>query len=200
MIGGNIGTGKSTFAHLLTEHLRHINVLPTGIIRSVLQSLNLQDRAPELYGYSYQLGQLVDEPSLSESEKAVIGFERQLAVVDRAVRKILEFSRTEGQQYILDGNHVVARTIVDLQDKFNLVGVFFQTSNVEQYRKNISGPTHQRQLTPEEFEIVRTVHGHIISEAVKYGFPVFEYNEQDKALQYVASQVAIIIERSNGLP
>lgn len=199
MIGGNIGTGKSTFAHLLTERLQHINVLPTGIIRSVLQSLNLQDQVPELYGYSYQLGQLVNEPELSESEKALIGFERQLVVVDRAIRKILEFSQIEGQQYIFDGNHVVANTIVDLRDAFNLVGVFFKTSNVEQYRKNISGPTHQRRLTPEQFKIVRTLHDHIVSEAIRCGFPVFEYNEQDKALRYVASQIAIIIERTHDL-
>lgn len=197
MIGGNIGTGKSTFANLLTEHLHHINVLPTGIVRSVLQSLSLQDQMPELYGHSYQLGQLIDEPELSETERAVIAFDRQLTVIDKAIRQILEFSQTEGQQYILDGNHVKAQTVAELQAVINLIGVFFQTSDVNQYRKNISGPTHQRQLSEQQFEVVRALHDFLIAEANKYGLPVFEYNEQEAAFVYVASQIAILIERNH---
>lgn len=197
MIGGNIGTGKSTFANLLTEHLHHANVLPTGIVRSVLQSLNLQDQMPELYGHSYQLGQLVNEPNLSEAERAVIAFDRQLTIIDKAVRKILEFSQTEGQQYILDGNHVKAQTVAELQNSINLIGVFFQTSDIDQYRKNVSGPTHQRQITEEQFEVVRALHDFLITEAKKFGVPIFEYNEQEQAFIYVASQVAILMERNH---
>lgn len=115
MIGGNIGTGKSTFAKLITEHLQHINVLPTGIVRAVLQSLNLQTQIPELYGHSYQIGQHIDNPELSEKDKVILAFDRQSAVIDAAIRKILEFSQSEGQQYILDGNHVKAKTVAELR-------------------------------------------------------------------------------------
>ncbi len=198
LVGGNIGTGKSTFTELLAKHLQHVNVLPTGIVRSVLQSLDLQTVAPELYGHSYELGKHVDEPSLSEIQKAVVAFERQLLLVDKAIRNILAFSKTEGQQYILDGNHVMPSTVAELQQTSNLIGLFFKTTSIDQYRKNVSGPTHQRQLTESQFEIVRALHDYIVEEAQKHNLPVFEYTEQEEALVYVSSQVALIIERNHG--
>lgn len=197
LIGGNIGTGKSTFAHLLTEHLHHVNIISTGIIRSIIQTMNTQSHVPEIYRHSYQLGKLSVHPSIPEIQKAIRGFEKQRLVIDKTIRKILKFSKTEGQQFIIDGNHVMARTIAELKKTPNIIGLFFKTSNVNQYRVNVTGPTHQRQLTEKQFKIALALHNHLVAEAIKYGIPLFEYKEQNEALKYVASQVEIIIDRKN---
>jgi|GEM_PF-2666652 len=195
MVGGNIGTGKSTLANQLLENLSYCNLLPTGIVRSILQSMDLASIFPELYGHSYQLNELIIDPNLSEEQKAVNAFEKQLGVVDKAIRRILDFSQSEGQQYILDGNHIspkTAREYADLQPNF--IGVFFKTTDTVQYRENVSGPTHQRTLSSGEFMIVRAIHDYIITEAERYQLPVFEYNQQKEAMNYITSRIALTME------
>ncbi len=197
LIGGNIGTGKSTFSRLLTKHLFHINVIPTGIIRSIIQSMDVQSQIPEIHRHTYQLVKIFGHLSISETQKVIKAFERQRLVIDNIIRKILEFSKTEGQQYIIDGNHVMAKTISQLKKTQHIIGVFFKTSSVDQYRLNVAGPTHQRQLTKKQFEMVLAIHDYLVAEAIRYDIPVFEYKEQNEALEYVASQVGVIIDQKN---
>ena len=195
MVGGNIGTGKSTLANRLLENLSYCNLLPTGIVRSILQSMDLGSIFPELYGHSYQLNELVIDSALSEEQKAVVAFAKQLGVVDKAIRRILDFSQSEGQQYILDGNHISPRTAREYADRQpNFIGVFFKTTDVNQYRENVSGPTHQRTLSGGEFMIVRAIHDFIVTEAEHYQLPVFEYNQQKEAMNYVTSRITIAME------
>jgi len=55
LIGGYAGTGKSTLAKEITNYFKNINVLPTGIIRSILREYVSKESNPYLYAHTYNL-------------------------------------------------------------------------------------------------------------------------------------------------
>jgi 2-phosphoglycerate kinase len=193
LVGGHVGTGKSTFAKVLERHISPIYPIPTGVIRAIQQANTSPDAEPYLFAHSYELHNLVRDESLTVEERAVKGFQTQAGIVEKGIINILRFSETEGQQYIIDGNHNLPSFSHQQADKKNIVSLFFQTTDVDQYARMISGPTHKRHLTDTQLRLVRHIHDYIAEEAKNHNQPLFEYNQTDEALAYIAQRLESLI-------
>jgi len=186
LIGGNIGTGKSTFAQELTDRLASTNLLPTGLVRSILQSMYSEAKHPELFRHSYQLIELAEDHS---DELGIALFSSQAAMIQAALERIISFAFSEGQNWIIEGNHVTAGFILKMREQFPVIGLGLRVSDERRYKKLVSGPTHHRRLTRRQHEFTRTVHDHLVKEFEEHSIPLFEYTETQTALAYVATEV-----------
>lgn len=183
LIGGYIGTGKSTFATQIHKLLPYANILPTGIIRSVLQSVADRKAFEELFYHTFDLHKIhPKENKYVSSEK---GYKTQSELVMNAIDKILQFSKSEGQQFIIEGNHIFP----DKTDLSNVIVIYFKTSDLKKYYELISGPTHLRNFNDTQLTIINHLQSFVIEYAKSRNFPVFEYNESNHALEYVNKEL-----------
>lgn len=189
LIGGHIGTGKSSFAKLLEGYIDSIYQIPTGVIRAIQQVNTTPDEEPLLFAHSYELHNRSYDPSLTLEQRALLGFKGQSKIIERAVINILRFSETEGQQIIIEGNHILPGFVAQQPERKNIISLFFKTTDKDKYTQMISGPTHKRTFTDEQLYLVRHIHDFITDEAIKHDQPLFEYNQTDQALTYVAQRL-----------
>lgn len=193
LIGGHMGTGKSTFARAVEARLKNVNLLPTGIIRAIQQANTTPQEEPYLFAHSYQLDQVNPDPDLTTEENALNGFKEQARIVEKAIVNILQFSESEGQQYIIDGNHVLPAFANKQIDKGNIITLFFHVPDLSQYLQMVSGPTHRRELTQEQLIISRYIHDFIVSQAEDHAQPLFAYNQSQRALKHIAQKLEALI-------
>lgn len=197
LIGGHIGTGKSTFTKLLEQHITNICSVPTGVIRSIQQANSTKEDNPILFNHSFDLYKLISDRALSNKERAIIGFQHQSEMIQGAISNIIHFSKSEGQQYIIEGNHILPSFIFENINKKNIIYLFFKTTDIAAYKRLVSGPTHRRSLTNDQFNITRDIHDYIVDEAQRFHLPLFEYDQQEKALKYVSEKLQEIIPNEN---
>lgn len=189
LIGGHMGTGKSTFAKKIERQIKHTNVVSTGVIRSIMQAYLPSEDNPFLFGHTYQLDKVRPDHSLTAEENAIRGFQEQAKIVDRAIANLIRFSESEGQQYIIDGNHILPTFTVQQAVSRNIISLFFQVSDFQRHREMVSGPTHWRNLTSQQLSITKCIHDFIVEQAEIHQQPIFDYDQHDEALNYVASKL-----------
>lgn len=189
LIGGNMGTGKSTFAKKIEGQINHMNGVSSGVIRSIMQAYLSSEDNPFLFGHTYQLDKVRPDLSLTAEENAIRGFQEQAKIVGRAIANLIRFSESEGQQYIIDGNHILPTFTVQQAANGNIISLFFHVSDFQKYRKMVSGPTHWRDLTLEQMSITKCIHDFIVEQAEIHQQPIFDYDQHDEALNYVARKL-----------
>lgn len=192
LIGGNIGTGKSTFAEVLRQKFVHCNVVPTGIIRSILQTLVSEAKSPELFYHTYDLPKLYDGRKMSTIDKAIQGYEKQTRLVDKGIRSLVKFFESERQISIIEGNHILPSTTKELTKHINIIPVFFKNNDTNLYKETVSSSTHIRKLSKQQFAATKMIHDRIVKVAKKLDLPVFDIKEQSKALAYVGSRLKLL--------
>ncbi|MCL4354146.1 hypothetical protein M1349_01605 [Patescibacteria group bacterium] len=195
LIGGNIGTGKTTLADQLKQRIPAASVLTTAIIRSIQQTLTSETENPELFRHTYDLHNLASLSKMSVEEKSVEEYKKQTSTVDVGVRKLITFFESEKQLTIIEGNHIDPRSASDLALEDNIVSLFLECKDIELYKATIKGQTHRRELTPEQFSIVRAIHDYVIQEAIRNNQPVFDINDLRLAIVYVGNRLLTLIEK-----
>ena len=195
LIGGHIGTGKTTFAEKIKERLPYASLLTTAIIRAILQSLTSEKQTPELFKHTYDLIQLED-PRLSITKKAIQGYRKQAQAVDRGLRKLVTFFESEGQLSIIEGNHILPYTTKELCARSNIISLFFESPDIKIYRETVSGPTHRRKMTSQQFKITKIHHDYIIKEALRCKQTIFKFGDTQSALEYVENKLAQLVKNA----
>lgn len=193
LIGGHIGTGKSTFAKLVEERIMYATALPTGIIRAIQKANTTPDVDPYLFLHSYSLGTINPDPDRTYEENTLSGFIKQVEVVEKALLNIIRFSDSEGQQYIMEGNHIMPAFTTKQDSTNNIISLFFQVTDHELYSQMVSGPTHKRILTPAQLSATRYIHDYIARQAEEHKQPLFECHQRDEALKLVAERLEVLL-------
>lgn len=172
-MGGYAGTGKSTLVKEIESFFKNINVLPTGIIRSILRGYITQENNPYLYSHTYNLHSLLDKKS---SNNQVTGlYEKQISPVSKSINKIIDFTSIEKQHWIIDGNHIFPGFIKD-DDRVILFEFYLKVTDPDVHRKLLSGPTHNRKLNDEQFHTARRLHDYIVNKATEHNKLLYEYD------------------------
>lgn len=180
LIGGYAGTGKSTLASAIMSKIDHLNSFPTGLIRAALRDYITEESNPYLYTHTYDLHTI--------SDNIKDAYLKQCTPILNAINQSIDFANSEKQMYIFDGNHIFPGKMRNYQ---NVVEFYLKVSDPDQHKKMMSGPTHNRIITREQFKTARELHNYIIEEAEKYNKPVFEYN-------LVVKESNVLIERAIG--
>lgn len=177
LIGGYCGTGKSTTASILAKNLGNITILQTGVIRAIYQTIYAQEEVPELFEQSYSLPLLQKYQSFPIEVASRTAFKEQLRIVEEGIKKVIRFAEIDGQQFIIEGNHVSADLAHALQSKTNVISFFLKVSDEQQHRTTMNSTTHRREITDVQMKVARILQDQILEDVNKLSLPVFEYNE-----------------------
>jgi 2-phosphoglycerate kinase len=182
LIGGYIGTGKSTFAKYVSENINNTTVLPTGIIRAIYQTIVLEDKYPEVFSHTYDY---VDK------KEALANFVKQVSIIQNGIEKIVSFAFSEGQHFIIEGNHITPDFCLELAKKYPVISIFFKVSDKQRYRQTITGSTHFRKFNQTQLDIIYFLHDYFVSETKKHKLSLFNLDETKEAIKYIKEQLNV---------
>jgi len=107
LMGGATGVGKSTVATQLAARLGITRQVSTDVIREVMRSLFAPDLMPALYNSSFSAFERLRIPLPPTTDKVIVGFLEQAAMVTVGIRALVERAVTERTNFIVEGAHVV---------------------------------------------------------------------------------------------
>jgi|AntAceMinimDraft_13_1070369.scaffolds.fasta_scaffold17287_3 2-phosphoglycerate kinase len=177
LVGGYAGTGKSTLVKEIAGLLGNVNVLPTGIIRSVLRGYLPQEKHPYLYSHTYDFHRLI---IADQSNDTVIElYKKQIKPIAKSINEIINFASTEKQHWIIDGNHIFPETIKKTT-RVILFEIYLKVTDPNTHRELLGGPTHNRKIDDGQFSTARKLHDYTVEKVAKDRKPLYEYDRAKK--------------------
>ncbi|MDD5748588.1 MAG: zeta toxin family protein [Actinomycetota bacterium] len=106
-MGGATGVGKSTVATMLAGRLGITRQVSTDIIREVMRSILDKELVPALYDHSFSAFAALRIPLPETTDKVIVGFLEQAAMVWVGIRALVERAILERTNFIVEGAHLV---------------------------------------------------------------------------------------------
>ena len=198
MIGGYAGTGKSTLAKIISRYLNYLNIIPTGILRTLVKDyISAQDNRA-LYYHTYDLFKLIPKKFRGKVDTEVTRlFLKQVRPLARGVSNLINFAASEKQHYLIEGNHIFPGLLVN-NELVIQIEFYLKVSAPDQHRLMLGGPTHNRVLNDRQFQTGRILHDFIVNQAKSQNKYVYEYNEAEGlALQMIDETLKSYVEESS---
>jgi len=114
-------------------------------------------------------------------------YEKQVAPISSSINQIIDFSSTEKQHWIIDGNHVLPKYI-KWDDRVILFEFYLQVTDASTHRKLLGGPTHNRTLDNEQFHTARKLHDYTVAKVTEANKLLYEYNLATKEVLSLVDQ------------
>lgn len=193
-IGGYAGTGKSLTTNSIIQHLKYVNILPSGIIRSIEQKFTKREENPSMFESTYNLHKFTQN---NTDEEVIEQFLNQAIPICETINYSINFASTEKQHFAIDGNHILPKYLNNHPDVI-LIEFYNKVSNPDIHKMMLEGPTHNRTLDEQQFATARILHDYLINEAYAYGKNVFEFDESPfKALGLVDKKLGEYLTNLN---
>ena len=189
LMGGATGVGKSTVATMLSARLGITRQVSTDIIREVMRSLFAPELIPSLYNSSFMAFEKLRIPLPPATDKVIVGFLEQAAMVWVGIRALIERAILERTNFIVEGAHVVPG-IVDPQffrDAF-LVQVVLSVDDERQHRSHFEiREVETEGMRPfmrylDNFENIRKIQDYVLKLADEQNVPVFPCYNMDQTI------------------
>lgn len=200
LIGGATGVGKSTVATMLSGRLGITRHISTDAIREVMRSLFARELIPYLYNSSFSAFEALRIPLPPDTDKVIVGFLEQAAMVLVGIRALIERAIVERTNFIIEGAHVVPG-IIDtrfFKDAF-VVQMVLKVDDEAEHRSHFEIREVQtegaRPFTRylENFENIRKIQDYVLRLAGDQRVPVFPCHNMDATVgaitRYVIDQV-----------
>ena len=194
LIGGAVGTGKSTIATHLAHRLGIVRVVATdGSIREVMRAMLSAELMPALHVSTFQADLAVREPT-RRSDALVAGFREQTQAVSVGIAAMIDRSVTEGTSIVIEGVHVVPG-FFDVEahgDRLVAVPLILEVEDEGAHLNHIA--VRETGIRPAEryakhFENIRKLQRYIKSQALSHGVPIVPNHSFDQAISAVLDQV-----------
>jgi 2-phosphoglycerate kinase len=197
-IGGATGTGKSTVATELAYRFGITRVTSTDFVRQTMRAFFSHDFMPSIHQSSFEAGDVYPDAD----EPLVAGFLQQARNVLVGVRASSERALEEGWSLVLEGVHLVPG-MVELPSPDQAVSVFVVLSiedeeeHVRHFRfRDADSDRRPQSRYLDRFEDIRNLQDFLLSRAERFGVPVIENENADKAARTVADLVLEAAQRS----
>lgn len=202
LLGGATGVGKSTVATLLSNRLGITRQVSTDVIRQVMRSLLAPELIPALYNSSYRVSEALRIPVPPTTDKVIVGFLEQAAMVWVGVRAIIERAIVERTNFIIEGAHIVPG-IVDphfFRDAL-VVHMMLSVEDEKEHRSHFQirevetegARPFERYL--DGFENIRKIQDYVLDLARAQEVPILPCTSIDQTvgavLEYVIDQVFV---------
>jgi 2-phosphoglycerate kinase len=200
LMGGATGVGKSTVATMLAARLGIIRQVSTDVIREVMRSLFAHDLMPALYNSSFTAFEALRIPLPQTTDKVILGFLEQAAMVWVGIRALIERAVIERTNFIVEGAHAVPG-IIDPQffkDAF-VVQMMLSVEDAAEHRSHFE----IREVETEgarpfsryvrNLDSIRKIQDYVLDLARKEKVPIFPCHNIDQTvgaiLEYVIGEV-----------
>lgn len=207
LMGGATGVGKSTVATMLSARLGITRQVSTDVIREVMRSLFAPELIPTLYNSSFRASEKLRIPLPASTDKVIVGFLEQAAMVWVGIRALIERAVVERTNFIVEGAHVVPG-IVDPQffkDAY-ILQVVLAVDDEQQHRSHFEiREVETEGMRPfsrylNSFDNIRQIQDYILKLASEQEVPVFPCYNIDQTigmvLDFIINQV--FVEYTNG--
>lgn len=207
LMGGATGVGKSTVATMLSARLGITRQVSTDVIREVMRSLFAPELIPTLYNSSFRASEKLRIPLPASTDKVIVGFLEQAAMVWVGIRALIERAIVERTNFIVEGAHVVPG-IVDPQffkDAY-ILQVVLAVDDEQQHRSHFEiREVETEGMRPfsrylNSFDNIRQIQDYILKLASEQEVPVFPCYNMDQTigmvLDFIINQV--FVEYTNG--
>ena len=207
LMGGATGVGKSTVATMLSARLGITRQVSTDVIREVMRSLFAPELIPTLYNSSFSAFEKLRIPLPPSTDKVILGFLEQAAMVWVGIRALIERAIVERTNFIVEGAHVVPG-IVDPQffkDAY-ILQVVLAVDDEQQHRSHFEiREVETEGMRPfsrylNSFDNIREIQDYILKLANQQEVPVFPCYNIDQTigmvLDFIINQV--FVEYTNG--
>ena len=207
LMGGATGVGKSTVATMLSARLGITRQVSTDVIREVMRSLFAPELIPTLYNSSFRASEKLRIPLPPSTDKVIVGFLEQAAMVWVGIRALIERAIVERTNFIVEGAHVVPG-IVDPQffkDAY-ILQVVLAVDDEQQHRSHFEiRDVETEGMRPfsrylNSFDNIRQIQDYILKLASEQEVPVFQCYNMDQTigmvLDFIINQV--FVEYTNG--
>lgn len=202
LMGGATGVGKSTVSTMLSARLGITRQVSTDIIREVMRSLFAPDLVPVLYNSSFSAFEALRIPLPPTTDKVIVGFLEQAAMVLVGIRALIERAIIERTNFIVEGAHVVPG-IIDpkyFKDAF-VVQMVLAVDDENQHRSHFEiREVETEGARPfaryiESFGNIRKIQDYVLRLAEEMRVPVFQCYSMDATvgtiIEYVINQVFV---------
>jgi 2-phosphoglycerate kinase len=189
LMGGATGVGKSTVATQLAARLGITRQVSTDVIREVMRSLFAPDLMPALYNSSFSAFERLRIPLPPTTDKVIVGFLEQAAMVTVGIRALVERAVTERTNFIVEGAHVVPGI---LDPKFRKDAFIVQMVLAVEDSKMHRSHFEIREVETEgarpfsrylrSFENIRKIQDYILKLASEQNVPVFPCLSMDQTI------------------
>jgi 2-phosphoglycerate kinase len=202
LIGGATGVGKSTVATMLGARIGITRIVSTDVVRQVMRSLFAQELIPVLYNSSFDASKALRMPLPRTTDKVIVAFLEQAAMVWVGVRALIERAVVEGTHFIVEGAHIVPGIIEPrfFQDAY-VVHLMLSADDAAEHRSHFE----MREVETsghrpfdhyiENFENIRKIQTYVLNLAAELKVPVFPSYNMDSTvaavLEYVINQVFV---------
>jgi len=200
LMGGATGVGKSTVATMLAARLGITRQVSTDVIREVMRSLLAKELVPTLYTHSFSAFEAMRMPVPETTDKVIVGFLEQAAMVWVGIRALVERAIIERTNFIIEGAHVVPGIIEPqfFKDAY-IVQFVLAVDDENQHRSHFEirevetegARPFSRYL--ENLENIRKIQEYILKLASEKNVPVFPCYNIDATvgavMEYIINQV-----------
>lgn len=197
LIGGAVGTGKTTIARHLAHRLGISAVATDGSIREVMRAMLSAELMPTLHVSSFQTDEAVREPT-RRSDALVAGFREQTQAVSVGIEAMIKRSVTEGTSIVIEGVHVVPGffDVESYRDRLVAVPLVLEIDDEERHLNHFA--VRETGVRPAEryaqnFDKIRKLQRYIKTQALSHGVPIVPNHSFDQALSAVLD---LVMERA----
>lgn len=206
LVGGTVGTGKSTISTELAHRLGIVRIQSTDMLREVMRALVPESLLPVLFESTYTAWQSLpaaehhDEPTetmladgyLSQAEPVAVAYE---AVVQRALQ--------ERVSLILEGVHVHPGWLRRLPEDSDVivVPIMLAVLSRKQLKKRLKGrgryaPDRRAERYLSNFDAIWQLQSFLLSEADEAGAPIIFNEDKDATVQQAMTAVLRVLSES----
>jgi 2-phosphoglycerate kinase len=193
LVGGATGTGKSTIATEVAHRLGITRVTSTDFIRQTIRAYFPPEQMPVVHLSSFEAGASAAEAEsgfLEQSRHVLLGVE---AAIDRAL--------TEGWSMVIEGVHLVPGMIPTEIDGALVVSTVVRLESAEAHRERFyvrdaaTGGTRAMEKYLSALDQIRLIQDSLVARAARYGVPVIESSDLERATAEVLECVVHASER-----
>lgn len=193
LVGGATGTGKSTIASEVAHRLGITRVTSTDFIRQTIRAYFPAEQMPVVHLSSFEAGAAAADPEsgfLEQSRHVLVGVE---AAIERAL--------AEGWSMVIEGAHLVPGMILAEIDGALVVPVVLRLERADAHRERFyvrdaaTGGRRGMEKYLASLDQIRLIQDSLVARAERYGVPVIESSDLERATAEVLECVLRASER-----
>jgi 2-phosphoglycerate kinase len=154
LIGGTVGTGKTTLASLLCSNLNLDHKLGTGFMREILRTQYDPMKAPYLFDFTFR------------SDRPIETLVLQAQALYLPVKRCIERARREGTSLVIEGSHLLPSLYANEDN--DLFIILEPPSDRNEHIKRIRGDTHRnRKISESDIDHIIETNRYLLEEKAK---------------------------------
>jgi 2-phosphoglycerate kinase len=206
LIGGSVGTGKSTISTELAHRLGIVRTQSTDMLREVMRSLIPEQLIPVLFESTYTAWRAMPATEVHEEPtdaQLTDGFLGQAAPVSLAYEAVVQRAIQERVSLILEGVHVHPAWLERIPEDTDVIvaPLMLAVLSRKELRKRITGrgrsaPDRRAERYMSNFDAIWQLQSFLLSEADHAGVPIVFNEDKDSTVQQCMAAILRVLARN----